>query len=34
VSISVEELNVMLTDRAAELLRGCCGASRWVTAMV
>jgi len=34
VSISVEELNVMLADRAAELLRACCGASRWVTAMV
>jgi len=34
VSISVEELNAMSADRAAELLRACCGSSQWVAAIV
>jgi OHCU decarboxylase len=34
VSISVEELNVLPEQRASELLGACCGASRWVAAMV
>jgi 2-oxo-4-hydroxy-4-carboxy-5-ureidoimidazoline decarboxylase len=34
VSLSVEELNALASDRASELLRACCGASRWVAAMV
>jgi OHCU decarboxylase len=34
VSVSVEELNALPADRAAELLRACCGASRWVAGMV
>jgi len=34
VSISVEELNALSADRAAELFRACCGASRWVAGMV
>jgi 2-oxo-4-hydroxy-4-carboxy-5-ureidoimidazoline decarboxylase len=34
VSISVEGLNALSADRASELFRACCGASRWVAAMV
>ena len=34
MTISVEELNGLPPDRAAEQFRACCGASRWVAAMV
>jgi 2-oxo-4-hydroxy-4-carboxy-5-ureidoimidazoline decarboxylase len=34
VSITVEELNVLAAERALELFQACCGASRWVDAMV
>ena len=34
MSISVDELNALSADRASALLRPCCGASRWVAAMV
>jgi len=34
VSVSVEALNVLSAERAAELFRACCGALRWVDAMV
>ena len=34
MSVSVEELNGLSADRASELFRACCGASRWVAAMV
>jgi 2-oxo-4-hydroxy-4-carboxy-5-ureidoimidazoline decarboxylase len=32
--VSVAELDTMSEARAAELLRACCGSSRWVSAMV
>ena len=32
--MTLAELNALTPDRAAEALRACCGASRWVSAMV
>ncbi|MGI8547969.1 MAG: 2-oxo-4-hydroxy-4-carboxy-5-ureidoimidazoline decarboxylase [Gemmatimonadaceae bacterium] len=34
MTVSVAELSAMSDDRATELLTECCGASRWVAAMV
>ena len=34
MTISVEGLNALSAERASELFRACCGASRWVAAMV
>ncbi len=33
MTISVEGLNALSAERASELFRACCGASRWVSAM-
>jgi 2-oxo-4-hydroxy-4-carboxy-5-ureidoimidazoline decarboxylase len=32
--VTLDELNALPSDRAAEVFRACCGASRWVDAMV
>jgi 2-oxo-4-hydroxy-4-carboxy-5-ureidoimidazoline decarboxylase len=32
--VTLDELDALSPDRAAEVLRACCGASRWVDAMV
>jgi OHCU decarboxylase len=34
VTLTVRDFDVLPAERAAELLRACCGASRWVAAMV
>lgn len=34
MTLTVRELDALPAERAAELLRACCGASRWVEAMV
>jgi OHCU decarboxylase len=34
VTVTLGELNTLSRDRAAELFTACCGASRWVSAMV
>lgn len=34
MTVTVEELNALSAERAAELFRACCGASRWVAGMV
>lgn len=34
MSITIEELNGSSAEKASEVLRACCGASRWVAAMV